>query len=297
MIDLGTLWKLSTNSQCIDPVDFNPRRGQPTYDFARISPKNWHETIGGSRGGVRDARPPLGVQDSFDFMQFSGKFGVFTPPLEGSRPPLGKNPGSATGNWQENMGPQGGGVHPSHPPLVSATDSITITYDNAPSNFNFFHPIAQLLPILLFGLCTNCSDSLFLLSFWPRWCCTTVRTTWFLAIKMGANLWHSGLGLASDEVSHVHLWLVGGEKWTETTNWHRQPHHQRTQRYSSPADNKHDERAFWSFRDAYQSRHRKGRCGQCRRKGRCGQSCWKQPQFAVINFWLLMSSSENKWWK
>ena len=37
--------------------------------------------IGGSRGG----RP-----NSFDFMQFSGKFGVFTPPLEGSRPPLGK---------------------------------------------------------------------------------------------------------------------------------------------------------------------------------------------------------------
>ena len=41
-------------------------------------------------GGVRDARPPLGVQILFDFMQFSGKFGVFTPPLEGSRPPLGK---------------------------------------------------------------------------------------------------------------------------------------------------------------------------------------------------------------
>ena len=40
-------------------------------------------------GGVRDARPP-GRPNSFDFMQFSGKFGVFTPPLEGSRPPLGK---------------------------------------------------------------------------------------------------------------------------------------------------------------------------------------------------------------
>ena len=43
--------------------------------------------IGGSRGGVRDARPPPGRPNSFDFMQFSGKFGVFTPPLEGSRPP------------------------------------------------------------------------------------------------------------------------------------------------------------------------------------------------------------------
>ena len=30
-------------------------------------------------------------------MQFSGKFGVFTPPLEGSRPPPRENPGSATG--------------------------------------------------------------------------------------------------------------------------------------------------------------------------------------------------------
>ena len=46
--------------------------------------------IGGSRGGVREARPPPGRPNSFDFMQFSGKFGVFTPPLEGSRPPLGK---------------------------------------------------------------------------------------------------------------------------------------------------------------------------------------------------------------
>ena len=48
------------------------------------------KSIGGSRGGVRDARPPPGRPNSFDFMQFSGKFGVFTPPLEGSRPPLGK---------------------------------------------------------------------------------------------------------------------------------------------------------------------------------------------------------------
>ena len=40
-------------------------------------------------GGAWDTRPP-GRPNSFDFMQFSGKFGVFTPPLEGSRPPLGK---------------------------------------------------------------------------------------------------------------------------------------------------------------------------------------------------------------
>ena len=50
----------------------------------------WIICIGGSRGGVRDARPP-GRPNSFDFMQFSGKFGVFTPPLEGSRPPSGKS--------------------------------------------------------------------------------------------------------------------------------------------------------------------------------------------------------------
>ena len=49
-------------------------------------------------GGVRDARPPPpGRPNSFNFMQFSGKFGVFTPPLEGSRPPPRENPGSATG--------------------------------------------------------------------------------------------------------------------------------------------------------------------------------------------------------
>ena len=35
--------------------------------------------------------PPPGRPNSFDFMQFSGKFGVFTPPLEGSRPPSGKS--------------------------------------------------------------------------------------------------------------------------------------------------------------------------------------------------------------
>ena len=39
---------------------------------------------------MRDARPPPGRPNSFDFMQFSGKFGVFTPPPR-------ENPGSATG--------------------------------------------------------------------------------------------------------------------------------------------------------------------------------------------------------
>ena len=49
-------------------------------------------------GGGREGRtPPPGRPNSFDFMQFSGKFGVFTPPLEGSRPPPRENPGSATG--------------------------------------------------------------------------------------------------------------------------------------------------------------------------------------------------------
>ena len=46
--------------------------------------------IGGSGGGREGRTPPPGRPNSFDFMQFSGKFGVFTPPLEGSRPPLGK---------------------------------------------------------------------------------------------------------------------------------------------------------------------------------------------------------------
>ena len=59
-----------------------------------------HVIIGGSRGGVRDAHPPPGRPNSFDFMQFLGKFGVFMPPLEGSRPPR-ENPGSATGNIEK----------------------------------------------------------------------------------------------------------------------------------------------------------------------------------------------------
>ena len=48
------------------------------------------DSIGGSRGGREGRTPPPGRPNSFDFMQFLGKFGVFTPPLEGSRPPLGK---------------------------------------------------------------------------------------------------------------------------------------------------------------------------------------------------------------
>ena len=55
--------------------------------------QNYPQTcIGGSRGGGREGRMrPPGRPNSFDFMQFSGKFGVFTPPLEGSRPPSGKS--------------------------------------------------------------------------------------------------------------------------------------------------------------------------------------------------------------
>ena len=45
--------------------------------------------IGGSRGGREGCTPPPGHPNSFDFMQFSGKFGVFTPPPR-------ENPGSAT---------------------------------------------------------------------------------------------------------------------------------------------------------------------------------------------------------
>ena len=52
---------------------------------------NLTHTIGGSRGGREGRTPPPGRPNSFDFMQFSGKFGVFTPPLEGSRPPSGKS--------------------------------------------------------------------------------------------------------------------------------------------------------------------------------------------------------------
>ena len=76
--------------------------------------------IGGSRGGVRDARPPLGVQILSISCSFREKFGVFTPPLEGSRPPSGKswirhwlkfNFGNFSQkihrNWTENWGREG----------------------------------------------------------------------------------------------------------------------------------------------------------------------------------------------
>ena len=49
-------------------------------------------------GGAWGTHAPPGHPNSFDFMQFLGKFGVFTPPLEGSRPPPRENPGSATEN-------------------------------------------------------------------------------------------------------------------------------------------------------------------------------------------------------
>ena len=53
---------------------------------AQINRLNTLADLGGREGRT----PPPGRPNSFDFMQFSGKFGVFTPPLEGSRPPLGK---------------------------------------------------------------------------------------------------------------------------------------------------------------------------------------------------------------
>ena len=57
----------------------------------QVRPNYWRENrpliIGRSRGGVRDARPPPGRPNSFDFMQFSGKFGVFTPPWRVHAPP------------------------------------------------------------------------------------------------------------------------------------------------------------------------------------------------------------------
>ena len=55
----------------------------------------WGVCIGGSRGGGGTHAPP-GRPNSFDFMQFSGKFGVFMPPLRVHAPPR-ENPGSATG--------------------------------------------------------------------------------------------------------------------------------------------------------------------------------------------------------
>ena len=63
---------------------------QASFLFAALCVLWWTDFIGGSRGGREGRTPPPGRPNSFDFMQFSGKFGVFTPPLEGSRPPLGK---------------------------------------------------------------------------------------------------------------------------------------------------------------------------------------------------------------
>ena len=49
-------------------------------------------TIGGSRGGVRDARPPpLGVQILSISCSFRENLACSRPPLEGSRPPSGKS--------------------------------------------------------------------------------------------------------------------------------------------------------------------------------------------------------------
>ena len=62
----------------------------PIGVFPKWKRNSVNSGIGGSRGGREGRTPPPGRPNSFDFMQFSGKFGVFTPPLEGSRPPLGK---------------------------------------------------------------------------------------------------------------------------------------------------------------------------------------------------------------
>ena len=54
------------------------------------------------RGGVRDARPPPSASKFFQFHAVFGRIGqncVFTPPLEGSRPPPWGNPGSVTDYW------------------------------------------------------------------------------------------------------------------------------------------------------------------------------------------------------
>ena len=60
-------------------------------DVARHWRKNSILALADLGGGVRDARPPPGRPNSFDFMQFSGKFGVFTPPWRVHAPPSGKS--------------------------------------------------------------------------------------------------------------------------------------------------------------------------------------------------------------
>ena len=54
-------------------------------------------TIGGSRGGVRDARPPLGVQILSISCSFRENLACSRPPWRVHAPPR-ENPGSATGN-------------------------------------------------------------------------------------------------------------------------------------------------------------------------------------------------------
>ena len=49
-------------------------------------------------GGREGRTPPPGRPNAFDFMQFSGKFGVFTPPRRVHAPPR-ENPGSATDSY------------------------------------------------------------------------------------------------------------------------------------------------------------------------------------------------------
>ena len=68
-------------------------------------------TIGGSRGGVRDARPPLGVQILSISCSFRENLACSRPPWRvhappgGFTPPPRENPGSATGNieWHKSI--------------------------------------------------------------------------------------------------------------------------------------------------------------------------------------------------
>ena len=60
------------------------------YLIILVQKSEWMVKALADLGGREGRMPPPGRPNSFDFMQFSGKFGVFTPPLEGSRPPLGK---------------------------------------------------------------------------------------------------------------------------------------------------------------------------------------------------------------
>ena len=67
--------------------------------FKKTSPHSVRS--GGSKGDTKDARPPLpGGPNSFNFMQFLGKFGkiVCWRPLRELAPPPRGNTGSATGS-------------------------------------------------------------------------------------------------------------------------------------------------------------------------------------------------------